>query len=844
MSPPGVAPTAVMARGNESNERKRTADSMPNEDDVCMQYTPPYDPRTEVAFRSVTLSADWEAYQKGKSYIHELLTIPFKTSSHRDTFIDGLIEMIDQCILQTVTEEIVVYCTGAMANGQKLKPNQKTAFLGEVEFFDRQERREVLSNFFAAYYRATHHEGDSDEGVFVSSPTTAEGEEETNIRNDVADAFVAMFCDHAECGDAWAARQFLDSAKSEDDPEMLSTIYGWADKAIRKAAGQAQTVVLEASTGGELLKKLEPFSTKVEDDDGKGTLSLWPLVSVVHEHFDDPITRLNITMMDIPGSSDNNRTRQISALKHRQKATHVMIFTDVARAKDDPTIFREVKNMRNRGSGRLMIVSPKSDIIGDATIPNGTKREKEEIQRLKAKASQLEKEKNAVGLQIRSSSGEAQNLLFKKKAELEVRVQNAKNAEKAYRINMRGESNKAVLQDKLREVTRSRTLIPVLSISNTEYAKHLEGYAPEDAPLLSVEETNIPAARRIVKAFPNEARLNEAKFLQTDLIPRMLSRVKLYTSTTAVNRKTDIEKYIEKPQGQYAVIIGQNFNAFGLRIQELITGPLRAHEADWALKAAALCDGWCANLRTEVFLAVMKRDGKRNKSSKNPEINLNADLVNLKSDLTWGLFQRLLQSQTQLQMDLDEEISKLITTMTADMNADENAPFVALSDFFNYVQAEMNRITHAVQTWADRLFEGITLVSQRLRSEDQDAYLSAAMLPIYERVRDLKGGPGKGRKPKGGWPAYRKVAFKQEVSKLMTDLGTALRTEQANLTAAIGAVFKDFRTGYNMLCKAKDSNDPKEKKLREVLIGNVKKAEEQLMGPMQQALDRMLKDFR
>ncbi|KAI7646496.1 hypothetical protein KC322_g19394, partial [Hortaea werneckii] len=464
---------------------------------------------------------------------------PFENSPHKDRFTDALLEMIKKTLLGGKTEEVVASLAGTMNSGKStssnslfqngpiaregddggsctlvthlykgLQPGQTMPFRAVVNFFSRQERREILADLIAAYYRASHVDEDSDSVILASTQNGSE-EEDLNIRTDVANAFTSLFCDHPQCKDSYAVKQFLDSAMSEDDPRILNQVCDWADRAIRQVAGQTCNVVIEASTGGEMLKS-------------------WS----------------RIVFMDAPGSTDTSRIRRMSAAKHKQLRTHVLIVTDAARAKDDPTVAKEVKSMRNRGSGRVVVISPRSDVIGDSTMPPGSQRDKDTAEQLKRKVSQLEKEVNALDSKLCRVDEDEELRLLKEKRELDVRLKHAQNREKAHRIHMRSKSNRKALSEKLGDVLNSQAQVPVFSISNLEYARHLKGFHAKNAPVLSVEETMIPALRRTIFAFPNEARLNEAKFIHHQAIPRLLERLNLYTSRTAVDRKTDMETYV------------------------------------------------------------------------------------------------------------------------------------------------------------------------------------------------------------------------------------------------------------------------------------------------------------
>ncbi|KAI7195678.1 hypothetical protein KC363_g1356 [Hortaea werneckii] len=872
-----------MASGH-TRGTKRRASAMDADEPVNLSPTPPYDPSQEGLVESVTMGRDWKEFLRIKIAIHKLLSGPFENSPHKDRFTDALLEMIRDTLLGGKTEEVVASLAGTMNSGKStssnslfqngpiaregddggsctlvthlykgLVPGQTMPFRAVVKFFSRQERRYILADLIAAYYRASHVDEDSDSVIFGSTQNGSE-EEDLNIRTDVANAFTSLFCDHPQCKDSSAVKQFLDSATSEDDPRILNQICDWADRAIRQVAGLTCDVVIEASTGGEMLKKLEPYSIYVEDDDGFEARSLWPLVSIITVHFDDPITRLGIVFMDVPGSTDTSRTRRMSVAKHKLLRTHVLIVTDAARAKDDPTVAKEVKSMRNRGSGRVVVISPRSDVIGDSTIPPGTRRDKETVELLRKKVSQLEKEVNALDIKLCSADEDEEHRLLKEKRELDVRLKHAQNREKAHRIHMRSESNRQALQQKLEDVLKPQVQVPVFSISNLEYARHLKGFHAKNAPILSVEETMIPKLRRTIFAFPNEARLNEAKFIHHQAIPRLLERLNLYSSRTAVDRKTDMESYVKAPLGKYAAIVDSVFASLSQQVQQSVLTPLIYEEQQWTERAMQRCNTWEIENDTSKFMALMKRDGKRQKSAKNPGVNLNAELSNIKAEFITASFIMLQHYQRQMSSDLNEEMTRLCETIMSDMSADKNAPFVALAAFFDFLREEMKALAAAVSNGGDRLADGLLKLGTKMTSEGDDGYIAETMLPIYAQCRAMK--PSKGvAKPNGGWPLYRKQSFKREVCKVggvwrsMTrqvesDINELVLTERENLKMSLKEVFEDLVFNYNMLCEAKDSNDPKEKELQEQLSANIGRASQYLKGPMEEALNRMLSDFR
>lgn len=124
---------------------------------------------------------------------------------------------------------------------------------------------------------------------------------------------------------------------------------------------------------------------------------------------------------------------------------------------------------------------------------------------------------NALDLQLKRAEDIEDDTLCgrlgREMREQATRLKLAENAEQAHRIQMRSATNKRVILEKLKDDVSNQGEVPVVSISNSLYARHVAGYRyPErNTTVLTVEQTNIPTLRRIVSAFPNESRLNELK---------------------------------------------------------------------------------------------------------------------------------------------------------------------------------------------------------------------------------------------------------------------------------------------------------------------------------------------
>lgn len=236
---------------------------------------------------------------------------------------------------------------------------------------------------------------------------------------------------------------------------------------------------------------------------------------------------------------------------------------------------------------------------------------------------------------------------------------------------MRSENNRKAIEEKLQDVGHSNAPVPVLSISNKDYRTSLRGYFPKNAPVLTVEETNIPALRRHFYAFPNEARLNEARHTQNQQLPSLLNRIRLYTSRRAVDRKADIEIHVQRPLGLYEGRIIAALGRFWEELEAQVLEPLRREEADFVRLAHGKCEKWEGNFRNPAFLQLLNRDGvRRARGPKSQEVNLNAELIKTKAPIVCTYFNKVISSGTEFEKDLKDEIIDLYQDMRRKMEGE------------------------------------------------------------------------------------------------------------------------------------------------------------------------------
>lgn len=512
--------------------------------------------------------------------------------------------------------------------------DQSHRFVIEIQFFNREERERFFEAELAAFYRAGSQTDELEEEGFGRGGAG----DDIDTRDTVADALHSVFLEHRECQTKRATRDFLKSATSENDKVVLAQLNKWADKLVFRETEGQDSVRLKASTPQEMLKKVETYSTEITDEESQRVLSMWPLVRLIKVHFNNPLSKIGVSVLDAPGSSDNHIRRE-TALDLKRKCSHAAIVVGAARANNEGIVSKEVNAAKAKGQGRVIVIVTGSDEIDPNTLIGGNSADRQHVTDLQALVDRLQNESNALMLQIGTVKDHMQRAdLYGQKMQLDVRLHKAQNRERAARIAMRSMNTAAKLQEKLMDITESQVPIPVISVSNVDYAKHLLGYNTGQAPTLSVEETQIPAVRRLFAEFPNDARRSEIEHLFKDVLPSAIKRVELFCTTNSSDREADIVAIVERAKERYQPLIEVGIVRMAGHFDHDILAHVRSIEEDWAEAAKELCDEWKPKYKTSPFLGLMNGNGLKRNTKKSGAVNLSGDLIHLYGGSIAGRF--------------------------------------------------------------------------------------------------------------------------------------------------------------------------------------------------------------
>ncbi|EME85276.1 uncharacterized protein MYCFIDRAFT_193628 [Pseudocercospora fijiensis CIRAD86] len=805
---------------------------------------PPYDAKSEAMPQSPVFTPEYEKLMKNVSGLIKLLEGPIQDSSYRDGVIDGLLEEIKRRTTSNFPEEgdAGSSCTWVVQEFGYLFPNQTQPFAAEVYFFSPEERHAIIRAHVAEFYNANAK--DDGEGPKDSERTV----EDFAVKRTVITAFRALFNSREEFATYAAADQFLSAATREDDEYIVDTLCDWSDDIVNSGLGKETFLSQEAATPQNLLWQLAPYMYTVEERDGDMITSLWPFVSKIKFGLNIPLLKHNITLVDLPGLSDANKTRVANATFHLRQCTHYMVVAEIGRADDDKFIRDSLtKGFMTRGSARTILTLTHADSIDDETEVQGSKKDYAAMEKILNQIKTLEKQKSDVSSKIKGSKGFQKYELMELKDGIASQIRDNMLKHREIRIQMRSKMVVRQMQGLYAELTPDPAVLPVFCVGNAAYKKSQAGYATDDPnpPALSVEGTNIPALRRHLFLAPAEAKLNEARHTISTQLPSLLSCFKLYISKTHMARKDEVERIIVGPQKLSGLAIEEIWQDLHDQVEMDIISPMRDFEFEWTDEALILVRQWAKTWGTSQHLAIMKKEGfRKGKGKQGVNTSWNGELVSIKCAEARHFFQEFLMNVNNVPKNVTKAIHKLLSRIIYDIKTDPQVTLMALQPYLDYLFVEKGNVQRFVEHANKEMRKELGNILAAVSSENTDNPIVQAMKPIYEHCQKIKG--------KSGTPTDRLKSFEREVTKighgvwmksvelLKRQLEELLQKHSDALTHHTQDFFCTLQKKFHMMCSSKETEEPEEIELREQLEKALKVAKEMLEEEIQPAAQACL----
>lgn len=546
-----------------------------------------------------------------------------------------------------------------------MKPfeGQTSPFAARVSRFAPDEIRKIISSLVTKYAQATEKmklEEAEDESDEMASDNFTE-------KRTVLDIFKALFADKEQFGDDEdAVEEYLNDINSEDDT-ILEELVAWAIELAEDSLNGQAYITMEAPTVSELLYHLQPYTYQIAGGDSDGQIAPWPLVNVVDFGLDNVLLNKGIVLVDTPGLSDSDSPRAKNAIHHHRQCTDKISVACVSRAKNDKTLWESlVQGYRLRESAGTLLVLTKGDHIdGDTELP-GDRAQKEtelelknEIKTLREAGATLAKKHRL--LRSREEKFDVEDQMKENSAALKPKLAEYHHL----RACMRNDSVSRAVSEQYRELTGDPQPLSVFVIGNDVYKRHQAGHTVEEKPLLSVEDTGVPALRAHLYVVPAEGELNDAIHLANVQIPSLINYVELYCSKTHLARNEKIEAIVLQPTDDLRTMLEDVKNKLKSVVLTSLLKRMEILEHDWVQEAKAPCNKWLdRHLFKGEDLLLFKRHGNkkgRKKAPSKPDVCRNRELLQI-PDIKDEMEECFKELQNGL-LPIHEELSNQLTNM-------------------------------------------------------------------------------------------------------------------------------------------------------------------------------------
>lgn len=260
-------------------------------------------------------------------------------------------------------------------------------FEAEVEFFAQEASERMVADLFEKWYKSYQ----------------ASMEESDNACEDDTDAatatecFQQLFGNHKECSTQEATAEFLATAISPMDSQILNKLLKWTKDIYQMFLRDGNTLTLGSDTTNGLVEEFLPFTRKMPFASFKGKdlhFTPWPFVSIVRVRLQSLILSQGIILADLPGVSDINRFPVDAANRYMQSCNITMVVTRIDRA-ESSIHFKEqyMAAFRRRRTGSVIMAITRSDDINLVGRSNITfeHQDRENLDSIDQKIAELEK---------------------------------------------------------------------------------------------------------------------------------------------------------------------------------------------------------------------------------------------------------------------------------------------------------------------------------------------------------------------------------------------------------------------------------------------------------------------
>lgn len=611
---------------------------------------------------------------------------------------------------------------------------------------------------------------------------------------------------------------FLKQAKSENDEKILGLLVEWADELVQSLLDGQDCLTIESATADDLLWKLQPFTYELGGSDGQGVVSPWPLVSVIDFGFQHPLLDEGIVFVDSPGLSDANAARSQNAVKHHRLCTHKIAVAEIGRAEADAALRKNLElGYRTRGSGNTILVLTHGDHIDPDTEVTGTPLEKKRVARLDAEIKDLRAQKKIKGNERIKASAEDREDIDDMLKSISAEMKKLSEERDCCKLEMRNRKVVTEMQKIYRGLTRDPKQLFATAVGNQVYSKYQAGFTADEKPLMSVQQTNIPALRHRLYTMPTEGNYNETLYTAEIQLPALVNSFSLYCSQQHMARKSEIEKILLEPKTEVTRIVKASCTRLLSKVSDTILLQIQGFEGEWTAEARKLCRIWAK--RHNGSLQILKKHGYQKANKRSEGMDWNAELVGIGEDTLDEAFREFLKDPFLWGDTLLADLGNLSDGARDKIKHDRQFYTMALDPFLNSFWLRRSEVAKQMNTAERELRRHVSVIHDKAINASLEDFITLAMNPVYDAISQMKGrgGPEKRKKALESALAKRDGVWMQVHDLIKGAFEDYFQQYESRLVNVFVTFFDGLHQDFLRLCADTEVKDEKQKVQEQML---------------------------
>ncbi|TKA66048.1 hypothetical protein B0A55_09639 [Friedmanniomyces simplex] len=644
-----------------------------------------------------------------------------------------------------------------------------------------------------------------------------------------------LFRDLKEFSTREAARQYLRKSYKDPSRKTLEFMHEACRKMLRSKMiiDGAYSESYQAPSLGRLRKLIDPVMGSKSSSDEP---ALWPLVKHISIGVRGSRVLDAMTIIDLPGSSDNNESRIELVKEYVKTCDYIWVVAPISRVIDDGTTFNMVHRYGKLFRGRIMVVTTHSDADIDSKLVTHLRDEgldmqgyyylnnvcKDEVKKIKHLEKGIKQARGRKSRQTKSKLLDTQDKdeevdgMKKLLKSLELRrfdfVVQARNQYVTQQLRL-------MLEDHLPE----NATLAVYCISNSHYAAIKTGRSVRGSRL-SPEGTGVPALRAYALALPAPGLLQTLEQYCSEDLNVFFKNAQLWVKTTHLDCRAELLELAQVPLKKLEGRVESRVAAFKDGIKSGLVNALHKQFATTRDTAIKVLDQK-RKKHSATIRAFIRKNGNHS-TQMCPKESWNEQFVKGITefiDQHWEAFEN---SRTQITDQLKDVLIQDMRNILPDIARDHPLSSKALPTLrlAELVEAQVSALNNVFRNNLYPYSQDLRNIRMDVTQDSSKNYFSRTILPVYEEC-SLEFGQGVTKRCLARIEAHlTKSQSESPFTKVERSLTHALIKNDAKHTSAgkesvkkrVQAIFKSLYSSFDRLID-KTVENPQERVAREAL---------------------------